>query len=328
VFDRIPDAALPSALVKVALLASWDVLPALLLAYLFQSLLARRLHPEFALRKSEATELNRAVALYRTVSIRLNAIDERRRKTESFWRTVFAVEPEADRRDADEREDLKAHALHLCATITRLRRLPLQRLRSWVHTISMRDAFGRALAIHLAALTIFVVAFHILQQSASAHEVIPIAEKAFIPHAFNEALFQANAASACLAAFMIPMFYLLRRAGLHREFGLEFCVLKELAHTAPAQEAARLDIDPGDAANEEVSGAEPDGHAAWFTVLGVPRSATTDEVRQAYKGLIKQNHPDRVHDMSPAIRKFAEMETKRINAAYREALASLDLTAS
>ena len=37
--------------------------------------------------------------------------------------------------------------------------------------------------------------------------------------------------------------------------------------------------------------------------------------------LIKQNHPDRVHGMSPAFRELAEAETKRINVAYQEALA-------
>ena len=44
------------------------------------------------------------------------------------------------------------------------------------------------------------------------------------------------------------------------------------------------------------------------------------EVKEAYKVLIKQNHPDRVHDMSPAFKTLAEAETKKLNAAYRQAL--------
>ena len=56
-------------------------------------------------------------------------------------------------------------------------------------------------------------------------------------------------------------------------------------------------------------------------MLGVPPAAAIDDIKQAYKVLIKQNHPDRVHGMSPAFRELAEAETKRINAAYREALA-------
>jgi DnaJ-domain-containing protein 1 len=47
-----------------------------------------------------------------------------------------------------------------------------------------------------------------------------------------------------------------------------------------------------------------------------------EEVKEAYKALIKQNHPDRVHGMSAAFKTLAESETKRINAAYRQALVS------
>jgi DnaJ-domain-containing protein 1 len=47
-----------------------------------------------------------------------------------------------------------------------------------------------------------------------------------------------------------------------------------------------------------------------------------EEVKEAYTALIKQNHPDRVHGMSAAFKTLAESETKRINAAYRQALVS------
>jgi DnaJ-class molecular chaperone len=49
-------------------------------------------------------------------------------------------------------------------------------------------------------------------------------------------------------------------------------------------------------------------------------TATIQEVKQAYKTLIRQNHPDRVQGMSPAFKSLAETETKKINAAYRQAL--------
>ena len=58
----------------------------------------------------------------------------------------------------------------------------------------------------------------------------------------------------------------------------------------------------------------------WFDVLGVSPSATLEDVKQVYKVLVKQNHPDRVHSMSPAFRELAESETKKLNAAYAEAL--------
>ena len=58
----------------------------------------------------------------------------------------------------------------------------------------------------------------------------------------------------------------------------------------------------------------------WFDVLGVAPSATIDDIRQAYKLLVKQNHPDRVHSMAPAFKQLAEAETKKLNIAYAEAL--------
>lgn len=69
----------------------------------------------------------------------------------------------------------------------------------------------------------------------------------------------------------------------------------------------------------------PDDDSDCFAVLGVSESATIEEIRQAYKDLIKQNHLDRVHNMSPVLRKFAESQTKMINRAYQQALTSTPL---
>ncbi len=53
-------------------------------------------------------------------------------------------------------------------------------------------------------------------------------------------------------------------------------------------------------------------------VLGVPPGATTDEIRAADQRLVRENHPDRVADMSPEIRDLAERRTKEINRAYEQ----------
>jgi DnaJ-domain-containing protein 1 len=66
----------------------------------------------------------------------------------------------------------------------------------------------------------------------------------------------------------------------------------------------------------------------WIRILGVSESATIDEVKRAYKSLIKQNHPDRVQGMSQAFKRLAETETKKINAAYRQALNSQALNSA
>ena len=65
------------------------------------------------------------------------------------------------------------------------------------------------------------------------------------------------------------------------------------------------------------------GKLEGFSILGVPRSATIDEVKQAYKIKVKQSHPDLVREMSPSFQQLAETETKKLNAAYQEALLSL-----
>ncbi len=300
-------------LIEAARLASWAILPALLLGCARQWLAVRRMRPEFWLRRSESAELERAIVVYRKVCVRLNEIEDCGREPGWLWRAVFAARAEADPHSADERDDLHAHASHLHATIVRLRRLPLRRLKAWVHAMSLRAALGRAVAVNLTAVALFVLAFWLVDQSALAQQPIGTAASGLLS-LLAASLFPANAAGGCLAALSAPAFYLRRRAILRRAFALEFCVLKELAETAPGQRIDRP---------EESITVEPAADRCCFTALGVNRSASLDEVREAYRALIQQNHPDRVHNMSPAIRDFAEEETKRINAAYQEALACL-----
>ena len=57
----------------------------------------------------------------------------------------------------------------------------------------------------------------------------------------------------------------------------------------------------------------------WWEVLRVPRGASLKEVTAAYRELIAQNHPDKVAHMSERIRRVADEETRRINAAYEAA---------
>jgi hypothetical protein len=61
----------------------------------------------------------------------------------------------------------------------------------------------------------------------------------------------------------------------------------------------------------------------WWQVLKVPRGATLAEVTAAYRELARQNHPDKVAHLSEQIRRVADQETRRINAAYEEAQKAL-----
>lgn len=67
---------------------------------------------------------------------------------------------------------------------------------------------------------------------------------------------------------------------------------------------------------------EPEG-PSWRAVLGVSAGASWREVTAAYRELITKNHPDKVAHLSERIRKVAEEETRRINAAYEAAQAAL-----
>jgi hypothetical protein len=146
----------------------------------------------------------------------------------------------------------------------------------------------------------------------------------------DNGLLLANAVTAAVVAIVMPPLYLVRRVQLHRQNAPQIRNLRTFAAADPQQS-----IDLGQDGEETPGGqgapyeATDDGPpiapelpeaGVWFDVLGVSSAATIDDVKQAYKALVKQNHPDRVHGMSPVFRELAEAETKRINVAYAEAL--------
>ena len=55
-------------------------------------------------------------------------------------------------------------------------------------------------------------------------------------------------------------------------------------------------------------------------VLGVPANATPAEIKQAYRRLMKEHHPDRVAGLNQASQAQAEERSKEINHAYAQLL--------
>ncbi len=58
--------------------------------------------------------------------------------------------------------------------------------------------------------------------------------------------------------------------------------------------------------------------ASAFATLGVPRNATFEEIRQAYRLRISEYHPDKVASLGQELRRVAEEMTRKINQAYEE----------
>ncbi len=310
------------ALVNAVLLALWPVLPALLLGYARQALAVRHRRPEFSLRKSEALELHRAVRLYQGIRHRIETLEDQRQQWKGFWHGLLRRHAGIGcESESDEVEDLQAHARLLRETIARLKRRPLQRLRSWVHLISSKSALGRGLAAHVVGFALLLVVFHGPEQPAWADGITSGAKDVLTWYPFDARFFYANALATGFAAAAVPLFYLARWLGLRREYACEFCTFEELARSDPPRLIDQIDI--ADVVADAAAGmnaAEAGDDQTWFAVLGLSPAVTIEEVKEAYKRLVKQNHPDRLHGMSPALQRLAETETKRLNAAFRQAL--------
>jgi formylglycine-generating enzyme required for sulfatase activity len=54
----------------------------------------------------------------------------------------------------------------------------------------------------------------------------------------------------------------------------------------------------------------------YYEILDLPPSATDEQIKTAYRILVQLHHPDRLRQMSPAVREYAEERLKKINEAY------------
>ena len=55
-----------------------------------------------------------------------------------------------------------------------------------------------------------------------------------------------------------------------------------------------------------------------YSVLGVARGASRDEIARAYREQLKRYHPDRVADLGPELQEVAHRKTVELQRAYAE----------
>ena len=54
----------------------------------------------------------------------------------------------------------------------------------------------------------------------------------------------------------------------------------------------------------------------YYDILGVPQSASLDEIKRAYRKLAQAFHPDKLAGIPPAVAKLAEEKFKDVQEAY------------
>jgi hypothetical protein len=304
----------PSGTPLVALLATPPVLFAI---YIHYRLAARHLQSDLSLRTLESIEVRRSVILYEMVRRIVEEGCREQRRKRAWWRTAGLGT--FRRQFREDLADLEAYARDLRSTIIRLRSRPFERYKLWAHVVCARFAFSRSLGCYSLTFALLIATFCYFEPILWAPGIEPEFKALVLWHAVKGRLLFANWIAADCVAVAIPIFYFVRRVRLSRKYRPAIRSLKAFAATDPdrlirdQQTNEKPRAEPREECLEAIEG-------RWFQILGVLPSATIEEVKQAYKLLVRKNHPDRVHDMSTSIVALAELETKKLNAAYADAL--------
>jgi hypothetical protein len=323
----VPESAISEAcsiaLSYAALLVSVMTMTSMLAAYILCSISARKMGSNVSLKRLESFELDRVVLLYERVFDRMQEIYREGEPVQAGLLARYKHRKRVRWKFAEELGDLEAYAVHLRSSIIGLRCKPIQRFKSWLHINSSRFALSHSLATCLPIIGILAVCSYFFER----HVVVEEMDAAFAGflawQPIHDRMVYANSIGAGFLPGIVPIYYFYRRAKLRMEYRQQFRSLKEFAGADPDRLIHQAPRDT--VMSDEPVEAPPEisEERTWFSILRLSPSATIDEIKQAYKVQVKQNHPDRVHEMSPVFRELAEAETKKLNAAYEEALMSL-----
>jgi hypothetical protein len=310
----------PDSAVLFALAA---VLPSLLVLYVHCSVEAGKRRRDHSLGRLETIELERAVLLYRKAARRREEIYLERKDVGTGWRARWRNRAKFRKTFGAELEELRCYARDLGATIARLRGRPIRRFKFWVHLTSAKFALGCSLGCNGLLLALLIAGAYYAEPLVWAPAGDASFETFVLWQAPEGRMLLANWMAVSFGAVAMPLFYVARRAQLHGRHADQLRDLREFAAADPDRLTDQRQGD--DEAAEEAPLAPYDAveQRAWFAVLGVSPFASIEEIKDAYKALVKQNHPDRVHNMSSVFKELAETETKKLNAAYAEALTHL-----
>lgn len=98
------------------------------------------------------------------------------------------------------------------------------------------------------------------------------------------------------------------------------CPLCGAPYRTRADAQGRVQVEHRAGTNNEVPLAETVRPAGCHDVLGVAADASVAEIKQAYRRLMKEHHPDRVAGLGEAEQAHAEERSKAINRAYAQLL--------
>jgi hypothetical protein len=125
---------------------------------------ASRISHTFQLRSLESIELDRSMLLYKKVHDRRNELHKLAEEVDGDLLARYRRRKIIRQKYAEELEDIDAYGNHLRSTIVRLRRKPIQRLRSWLHICSAQQAFGRSLTAYAVISCLGLIELNCLQQ--------------------------------------------------------------------------------------------------------------------------------------------------------------------
>jgi hypothetical protein len=88
------------------------------------------------------------------------------------------------------------------------------------------------------------------------------------------------------------------------------------AHTHAKQEGRKREEQSQQQSNGSADNKRINDERYFASILGLHPDHTSDDIKNRYRELVMQYHPDRVAHLGPKLREVAEQQMKEINEAY------------